>query len=140
LFLSHTTKDLSFRPKQFTVHRELRSGEICFSTSTFPSNLNRSPAITAHLHLLLQVPPVILNAVKDPEEFHSPQTLGPFNRYSPPVAVVCPLLPDKRIVISTEAAGSLTVRRAVEKSKHLPLFFLLQLFLSRLLELAHGFR
>jgi hypothetical protein len=31
-----------------------------------------------HLHLPLQVSAVILNAVKDPEEFHPPQPLEPF--------------------------------------------------------------
>jgi hypothetical protein len=53
-------------------HREQRSGEIRFSTSS----ASQPQLLPLHLHLLLllllQVPAVILNAVKDPEEFHSP--------------------------------------------------------------------
>src|SRR5439155_22422314 len=43
-------------------HREQRSGEIRFSTSTVTQPLSH-----LHLFLSLQVPAVILNAVMDPE-------------------------------------------------------------------------
>jgi hypothetical protein len=39
------------------------------------------------LSLLLQVPAVILNAVKDREEFHSPQPFEPFNPHRPAVVI-----------------------------------------------------
>jgi hypothetical protein len=76
-----------------------------------------SPSPNTHLHLLLQVPAVILNAVKEPEEFHSPQQFKPFHPNLPQL----PLSPHyQKPVISTEATDSLIVRRAVEKSASPP--------------------
>src|ERR1700731_1668056 len=65
-------KDPSFRPKQSRVHREPRSGEICFSTS-----IARKPT-AAHLHLLLQVPAVILNASEGSRRVPLTKTARPF--------------------------------------------------------------
>jgi hypothetical protein len=62
LVLFKPPKDRHFDQTCSQSHREQRSGEIRFSTSTVPQ----------HLSLQLKVPAVILNAVKDPEEFHSP--------------------------------------------------------------------
>jgi hypothetical protein len=91
---SHTPQDPSFRPKQSRFHRELRSGEICFSTSTAPQ-----PTV-AHLHLLLQVPAVILALSvvewgRIPEEFHSPKPLKLSTHPLPPLQLVVLLYPAK---------------------------------------------
>jgi len=67
----------------------------------------------------LQVPAVILNAVKDPEEFHSPQPPEPFNPHRSNLCSCLSPPPTQRTVISTEAAHSLIVSSAVEKSASL---------------------
>jgi hypothetical protein len=64
-------------PEEFHPPQPLepfRSGEI----RSLPCPSRAAPTAHLHLHLPLQVSAVILNAVKDPEEFHSLQSLGPF--------------------------------------------------------------
>jgi hypothetical protein len=71
-----------------------------------------------HLLLSLLVFAVILSAAKDLEELNSPRTIGYFNPFA--VVFACPLPPEPKNVISTEAAHGLIVSSAVEKSASLP--------------------
>jgi hypothetical protein len=70
------------------------------------------------LFLSLLVFAVILSEAKDLEELNSPRTIRYFNPFV--IAFACSLPPNQKIVISTEAAHSLIVSSAAEKSASPP--------------------
>src|SRR3979411_1648460 len=47
--LPKTNQSPSFRPKLLTIHREQRSGEICFSPPTFPQPTATQPTARRRL-------------------------------------------------------------------------------------------
>jgi hypothetical protein len=68
-------QNTSFRPKLLTPHVSSAAEKSAYLPRPSPSPNWHS---LLHLHLPLQVSAVILNAVKDPEEFHPAQPPGPF--------------------------------------------------------------
>jgi hypothetical protein len=122
--LSYQVQEPSFRPKLLTF---FVSSEVEKSAS-LPSHPHPNRAATVAFASAVAAFSVILNAVKDPEEFHLPPTLEHFNPYLPAVVVAVVLafalglflppplafLPSPRTVISTEAAHAFCEQRSGE--------------------------
>jgi hypothetical protein len=104
-----------------TQPRSIPSPQISVILTLSGVEWGRVPAFAVALHLRLHLPlsllvsAVILSAAKDPEEFHSPRPVEPFN---PSLIVAVAFFINQRIVISTEAAHAF-VSSGVEKSASL---------------------